>query len=225
MKVLELCVESIGEGVTKIKAGDSVIPFYFCLNPKTNLCQNSRSVVKSFCHFTETSTFSEYTVVADVSAAKIDPTAPLDKACLLGCGISTGYSTPVNTAKVETVSICSIFVLEAGELAVIMECKVVGAFQIIDIHINKDKFSNTKACGSSDCINTQDFSKPTQEVLTKMPDGRSGLLIQAYWQNEGHESSPPAGQCGGWLSCFRRRNRHTSPLEARKSRELLKAGV
>ncbi|CAO2624840.1 Alcohol dehydrogenase class-3 [Lemmus lemmus] len=172
--------------------------------------------VKSFCHFTETSTFSEYTVVADVSAAKIDPTAPLDKACLLGCGISTGYSTPVNTAKVETVSICSIFVLEAGELAVIMECKVVGAFQIIDIHINKDKFSNTKACGSSDCINTQDFSKPTQEVLTKMPDGRSGLLIQAYWQNEGHESSPPGNPqrrrsgCGGWLSCFRRRNRHSS---------------
>lgn len=78
--------------------------------------------------------------MVDISAAKTDPTAPLDKACLLGCGISTGYRTAVNTAKVETGSICSTFVMEAGELAVIMGCKVAGAFQIMD----KDKFSKTK---------------------------------------------------------------------------------
>lgn len=55
---------------------------------------------KSIFHFMGTSTFSEYTVVADISVAKIDPSAPLDKVCLLGCGISTGYGAAVNTAKV-----------------------------------------------------------------------------------------------------------------------------
>ena len=117
-------VESVGEGVTKVKAGDTVIPLYipqcgeckFCLNPKTNLCQKIRVTQgkglmpdgtsrftckgKSLFHFMGTSTFSEYTVVADISVAEIDPSAPLDKVCLLGCGISTGYGAAVNTAKV-----------------------------------------------------------------------------------------------------------------------------
>lgn len=97
--------------------------------------------------------------MVDISAAKTDPTAPLDKACLLGCCISTRYRTAVNTAKVETGSICSSFVMEAGELAVIMGCKVADAFQTTD----KDKFSKIKAFGSSDCINPQDFSKPIRK--------------------------------------------------------------
>lgn len=58
---------------------------------------------KQIYHFMGTSTFSEYTVVADISVAKIDAAAPLDKVCLLGCGISTGYGAAVNTAKVKAV--------------------------------------------------------------------------------------------------------------------------
>lgn len=55
---------------------------------------------KPVFHFMGTSTFSEYTVVADISLTKVDERAPLDKVCLLGCGISTGYGAALNTAKV-----------------------------------------------------------------------------------------------------------------------------
>ncbi len=55
---------------------------------------------KSLFHFMGCSTFSEYTVVAEISLAKVDHRAPLDKVCLLGCGITTGYGAALNTAKV-----------------------------------------------------------------------------------------------------------------------------
>ncbi|KAL0596756.1 Alcohol dehydrogenase class-3 [Plecturocebus cupreus] len=188
-------VESVGEGVTKLKAGDTVIPLYipqcgeckFCLNPKTNLCQKIRVTQgkglmpdgtsrftckgKTILHYMGTSTFSEYTVVADISVAKIDPLAPLDKVCLLGCGISTGYGAAVNTAKVEPGSVCAVFGLGGVGLAVIMGCKVAGASRIIGVDINKDKFARAKEFGATECINPQDFSKPIQEVLIEMTDG------------------------------------------------------
>ncbi|KAI5225984.1 Alcohol Dehydrogenase Class-3 [Manis pentadactyla] len=188
-------VESVGEGVTKLKAGDTVIPLYipqcgeckFCLNPKTNLCQKIRVTQgkglmpdgtsrftckgKTLLHYMGTSTFSEYTVVADISVAKIDALAPLDKVCLLGCGISTGYGAAVNTAKVEPGSICAVFGLGGVGLAVIMGCKVAGASRIIGVDINKDKFTRAKDFGATECVNPQDFSKPIQEVLIEMTDG------------------------------------------------------
>ncbi|XP_015989079.1 alcohol dehydrogenase class-3 [Rousettus aegyptiacus] len=188
-------IESVGDGVTNLKAGDTVIPLYipqcgeckFCLNPKTNLCQKIRVTQgkglmpdgtsrftckgKTILHYMGTSTFSEYTVVADISVAKIDPLAPLDKVCLLGCGISTGYGAVVNTAKVEPGSTCAVFGLGGVGLAVIMGCKVAGASRIIGIDINKDRFAKAKEFGASECINPQDFSKPIQEVLIEMTDG------------------------------------------------------
>ncbi|NXA55648.1 ADHX dehydrogenase, partial [Nothocercus julius] len=188
-------VESVGEGVTKVKPGDTVIPLYipqcgeckFCKNPKTNLCQKIRITQgkglmpdgtcrftckgKQIYHFMGTSTFSEYTVVADISVAKIDAAAPLDKVCLLGCGISTGYGAVVNTAQVERGSTCAVFGLGGVGLAVIMGCKVAGASRIIGIDINKDKFAKAKEFGATECINPQDFKKPIQEVLVEMTDG------------------------------------------------------
>lgn len=108
-------VESVGEGVTEVQPGDHVIPCYqaeckeckFCKSGKTNLCGKVRSATgvgvmmndmksrfsvngKPIYHFMGTSTFSQYTVVHDVSVAKINPQAPLDKVCLLGCGVPTG---------------------------------------------------------------------------------------------------------------------------------------
>uniref|UniRef100_A0A5F9CY33 Alcohol dehydrogenase class-3 n=1 Tax=Oryctolagus cuniculus TaxID=9986 RepID=A0A5F9CY33_RABIT len=188
-------VESVGEGVTNLKAGDTVIPLYipqcgeckFCLNPKTNLCQKIRVTQgkglmpdgtsrftckgKTILHYMGTSTFSEYTVVADISVAKIDPSAPLDKVCLLGCGISTGYGAALNTAKVEPGSTCAVFGLGGVGLAAIMGCKAAGASRIIAVDINKDKFARAKEFGATECINPQDFSKPIQEVLVEKTDG------------------------------------------------------
>ncbi|XP_032878622.1 alcohol dehydrogenase class-3 isoform X1 [Amblyraja radiata] len=188
-------VESVGEGVTSFKAGDRVIPLYipqcgeckFCLNPKTNLCQKIRvtqgqglmpdKTSRFTCkgqqlhHYMGTSTFSEYTVVADISLAKIDPAAPLDKVCLLGCGISTGYGAALNTAKVEPGSTCAVFGLGGVGLAVIMGCKAAGASRIIAVDINKDKFTKAQEFGATEFVNPKDHVKPIQEVLVEMTDG------------------------------------------------------
>uniref|UniRef100_A0A8C4ZHB4 S-(hydroxymethyl)glutathione dehydrogenase n=1 Tax=Gadus morhua TaxID=8049 RepID=A0A8C4ZHB4_GADMO len=188
-------VESVGEGVTKFKAGDTVIPLYvpqcgeckFCKNPKTNLCQKIRVTQgrglmpdntsrftckgKQLFHFMGTSTFSEYTVVADISLAKVDPKAPLDKVCLLGCGISTGYGAALNTAKVEPGSTCAVFGLGAVGLAAIMGCKVAGATRIIGVDINPEKFGKAAEFGATECLNPKDHARPVQEVLVEMTDG------------------------------------------------------
>uniref|UniRef100_A0A8C9ESF0 Alcohol dehydrogenase class-3 n=1 Tax=Pavo cristatus TaxID=9049 RepID=A0A8C9ESF0_PAVCR len=188
-------VESVGEGVTRVKPGDTVIPLYipqcgeckFCKSPKTNLCQKIRVPQgkglmpdgttrftckgKQIYHFMGTSTFSEYTVVADISVAKIDPAAPLDKVCLLGCGISTGYGAAVNTAKVEPGSTCAVFGLGGVGLAAIMGCKAAGASRIIGIDIKKNTYAKAKEFGADECISPQDFEKPIQEVLIEMTDG------------------------------------------------------
>lgn len=157
-------VESIGEGVTKFAVGDHVVPLYipqcyecdFCRSPKTNICQKirvtqGRGVMpdgttrfrckgQNLFHFMGTSTFAEYTVVADISLAKVSEQAPLDKVCLLGCGISTGYGAALNTAKVEEGSTCAVWGLGAVGLATIMGCKAAGASKIIGIDINPEKF-------------------------------------------------------------------------------------
>ncbi|TYH66204.1 hypothetical protein E1A91_D06G100000v1 [Gossypium mustelinum] len=136
-------VESVGEGVTEVQPGDYVIPCYqaecreckFCKSGKTNLCGKVRTATgagvmmndrksrfsingKPIYHFMGTSTFSQYTVVHDVSVAKIDPQAPLDKVCLLGCGVPTGLGAVWNTAKVEPGAIVAIFGLGTVGLAV-----------------------------------------------------------------------------------------------------------
>ncbi|KAJ3613214.1 hypothetical protein NHX12_019464 [Muraenolepis orangiensis] len=188
-------VESVGQGVTKFQSGDAVIPLYvpqcgeckFCKNPKTNLCQKIRLTQgkglmpdgttrfsckgKSLFHYMGCSTFSEFTVVADISLAKVNEKAPLDKVCLLGCAISTGYGAALNTAKVEAGSTCAVFGLGALGLAVILGCKESGASRIIAIDVNPDKFGIAKEFGATDLVNPKDHTEPIQEVLVEMTDG------------------------------------------------------
>ncbi|XP_055592557.1 alcohol dehydrogenase class-3 [Uranotaenia lowii] len=188
-------VESVGEGVTKFKPGDHVIPLYipqcfeckFCKSPKTNLCPKIRATqgkglmpdgtTRFTCkgqkvfHFMGTSTFSEYTVVAEISLCKIDDTAPLDKVCLLGCGIPTGYGAALNTAKVEKGSSCAVWGLGAVGLAAIMGCKAAGASKIIGVDINPEKFKMGALFGCTEFVNPKDYDKPIQEVLIEKTDG------------------------------------------------------
>ncbi|KAK5857028.1 hypothetical protein PBY51_010297 [Eleginops maclovinus] len=152
-------VESIGEGVTKFQKGDTVIPLYI---PQCG---------KSLFHFMGCSTFSEYTVVAEISLAKVDHMAPLDKVCLLGCGITTGYGAAVNTAKVEAGSTCAVFGLGALGLAAIMGCQAAGAARIIGVDLNPDKFKTAQEFGATEVVNPKDHSRPIQEVLVEMTDG------------------------------------------------------
>ncbi|KAM8939410.1 alcohol dehydrogenase 1-like [Pelodytes ibericus] len=188
-------VESVGEGVTKIKKGDKVIPLFVpqcgecrsCLDPKSNLCyktdigkynclmsdNTSRFTCKGkvIHHYISTSTFTEYTVVDEISVAKIDDNAPLDKVCLIGCGFSTGYGSAVKVAKVEPGSTCAVFGLGGVGLSAIIGCKAAGAVKIIGVDINSDKFEKAKEMGATDCINPKDHTNPIHEVLAMMTNG------------------------------------------------------
>jgi S-(hydroxymethyl)glutathione dehydrogenase/alcohol dehydrogenase len=188
-------VVQIGAGVTSVAIGDHVIPLYtpecrmckFCVSGKTNLCQKIRATQgkglmpdgttrfsyqgKPLYHYMGTSTFSEYTVVAEISLAKINPVAPLGVMCLLGCGVTTGIGAVHNTAKVKEGDNVAVFGLGAIGLAVIQGARQAKAGRIIAIDTNPSKFDLAKTMGATDCINPKDFDKPIQDVIVGMTDG------------------------------------------------------
>ncbi|XP_028660957.1 alcohol dehydrogenase 1-like [Erpetoichthys calabaricus] len=189
-------VESVGPGVTKFKPGDKVIPVFVsqcgecknCRSPRSNLCDNSwwskqqydgkteplgRITCKGrrIIQFEGLGTFAEYSIVYEIAVAKIDDDAPLDKVCLLGCGVSTGYGAALNSAKVQPGSTCAVFGLGAVGLAAVMGCQAAGASRIIAVDINKDKSSKAKEFGATDFVNPNDHDKPIQEVLSSLTDG------------------------------------------------------
>jgi len=133
---------------------------------------------KPLFHFMGCSTFSEYTVVAAISLCKVDAKASLQKVCLLGCGVSTGYGAALNTAKVEPGSNCAVWGLGAVGLAAIMGCKRAGAARIIGVDINSDKFDIAKSFGATECINPKEFEKPIQQVIVDMTDGGADYTFE-----------------------------------------------
>uniref|UniRef100_A0A8C5MRR2 Alcohol dehydrogenase 6 n=1 Tax=Leptobrachium leishanense TaxID=445787 RepID=A0A8C5MRR2_9ANUR len=213
-------VESVGEGVTNIKPGDAVIPLFLpqcgecrcCLEPKSNVCyksdvgkytgmmmdNTSRFTCKGqmIHHFINTSTFTEYTVVDESCAVKIDEKAPLDKACLLGCGFSTGYGSAVNVAKVEPGSTCAVFGLGGVGLSTVIGCKVAGASKIIGVDINSDKFAKAKEMGATDCINPNDYTKPIHEVLAAMTEDGVNYAFECIGTTETMESALKSSHFG-----------------------------
>lgn len=188
-------VVEVGEGVTSVVPGDQVIPLYtaecreckFCKSGKTNLCQKIRATQgkglmpdgttrfsfegKPVYHYMGTSTFSEYTVVAEISLAKINPKAPLEKVCLLGCGVTTGIGAVHNTAKVKQGDTVAVFGLGGIGLAVIQGARQARAGRIIGVDQNPMKFELASQMGATDCINPRDYARPIQEVIVEMTDG------------------------------------------------------
>ena len=188
-------VEEIGEGVTTLKKGDHVIPLYvpeckeckFCKSGKTNLCQKIRETQgkglmpdgtsrfskdgQTIFHYMGTSTFAEYSVIAEISLVKVNPDAPLDKVCLLGCGVTTGIGAVLNTAKVEKDATIAVFGLGGIGLSVIQGAVMAGAKRIIAIDVNDDKFEIAKKFGATDFVNPKKHDKPIQEVIVEMTDG------------------------------------------------------
>ncbi|MCT8467452.1 S-(hydroxymethyl)glutathione dehydrogenase/class III alcohol dehydrogenase [Chromohalobacter canadensis] len=188
-------VQEVGEGVTSLKPGDHVIPLYtaecgkckFCLSGKTNLCSSVRATQgkgvmpdgtsrfskdgQSLHHYMGCSTFSEYTVLPEVSLAKVSSEAPLDKICLLGCGVTTGIGAVMNTAKVEPGATVAVFGLGAIGLAVIQGAVMAKASRIIAIDVNPDKFDMARQFGATDFVNPKDYSDPIQQVIVDLTDG------------------------------------------------------
>ncbi len=188
-------VEAVGEGVTDLAIGDHVIPLYtpecgeckFCKSGKTNLCQAIRATQgkglmpdgttrfykdgKPIYHYMGTSTFSEYTVVPEIALAKIRKDAPLEKVCLLGCGVTTGMGAVMNTAKVQEGDTVAIFGLGGIGLSAIIGATMAKAGRIIAIDINESKFEIARQLGATDCVNPKDYDKPIQDVIVEMTDG------------------------------------------------------
>jgi len=187
-------VESVGEGVTSLKPGDHVVPCYtpqcskaeciFCSSSKTNLCPAIRSTQgqglmpdgtsrfslngKPIYHFMGCSTFSEYTVLAEISCAKVDKAAALEKMCLLGCGVSTGWGAVWNTCKVESGASVAVFGCGAVGLSVIQAAKLSGASRIIAIDMNSGKFTAARAMGATDCVDASVLEGPIQQHIVAM---------------------------------------------------------
>ena len=188
-------VEEVGTGVTSVKPGDHVIPLYtpecgqcsFCLSGKTNLCQAIRVTQgqglmpdgttrfslngEKLYHYMGTSTFSEYSVMPEISVAKINPQAPLDKVCLLGCGITTGIGAVLNTAKVEAGSSVAVFGLGGIGLSVVQGAVMAGASRIVAVDLNDDKFEMARMLGATDFVNPSKYDQPIQDVIVDLTDG------------------------------------------------------
>lgn len=188
-------VLEVGPGVSSVAPGDHVIPLYtaecrvckFCTSGKTNLCQAVRATQgrglmpdessrfslrgRPLFHYMGTSTFSQYTVVPEISLAKIRKDAPLEKVCLLGCGVTTGIGAVLKTAKVTPGSTVAVFGLGGIGLAVIQGAIMAKASRIIGIDINPAKFELAKQMGATDCINPKDHSVPIQEVIVELTSG------------------------------------------------------
>lgn len=187
-------VMELGEGVTSLKKGDHVIPLYtpecreckFCLSGKTNLCVRIRATQgkglmpdgtsrfskdgKPIFHYMGCSTFAEYTVVPEIALAKVNPAAPLDKICLLGCGVTTGIGAVLNTAKVEKGATVAVFGLGGIGLSVIQGARMAGASRIIAIDINDGKEEFARKLGATDFVNPKKFDKPIQQVIVEMTE-------------------------------------------------------
>jgi S-(hydroxymethyl)glutathione dehydrogenase/alcohol dehydrogenase len=118
-----------------------------------------------------TSTFSEYTVLPEIAVAKINPAAPLDKVCLLGCGITTGIGAVLNTAKVRAGSSAAVFGLGGIGLSVIQGLVMAKAARVIAVDVNQNKFEMARNLGATDFIAPQESGRPVQEVIIDMTDG------------------------------------------------------
>lgn len=188
-------VESVGEGVTNVKVGDHVIPLYtaeckkckYCTSGKSNLCISVRATqgkgvmpdgtVRFHCkgkdlhHYMGCSTFSQYTVVADVSVVAVDPKAPLESVCLLGCGITTGVGAVLNTANVQKGDTVAVFGAGTVGLSCVQGAQIRGASKIFVIDIDESKQDWAKQFGATDFVNPKKVDKPIQEYLVEITDG------------------------------------------------------
>jgi len=122
-------------------------------------------------HYMGTSTFSEYSVMPEISVAKINPQAPLDKVCLLGCGITTGIGAVLNTAKVEAGSSVAVFGLGGIGLSVVQGAVMAGASRIVAVDLNDDKFEMARMLGATDFVNPSKYDQPIQDVIVDLTDG------------------------------------------------------
>lgn len=188
-------VVEVGPDVTSLKPGDHVIPLYtpecrqckFCLSGKTNLCQAIRATQgkgvmpdgtsrfskdgQMIHHYMGTSTFANFTVLPEIAVAKVRSDAPLDKVCLLGCGVTTGIGAVINTAKVEPGANAVVFGLGGIGLSVIQGLRLAGATRIIGVDLNPTKQELATRYGMTHFVNPNTIEGDLVAHLIKLTDG------------------------------------------------------
>jgi S-(hydroxymethyl)glutathione dehydrogenase/alcohol dehydrogenase len=188
-------VREVGAGVKSVKPGDHVIPLYTpecrecksCLSGKTNLCTAIRATQgkglmpdgttrfsykgQAIFHYMGCSTFSNFTVLPEIAVAKIRDDAPFDKACYVGCGVTTGVGAVINTAKVEVGSNVIVFGLGGIGLNILQGARMVGADKIIGVDINDDKKSWGERFGMTHFVNPLKVKGDLVAHLVELTDG------------------------------------------------------
>ncbi|MEO1532138.1 MAG: S-(hydroxymethyl)glutathione dehydrogenase/class III alcohol dehydrogenase [Pseudomonadota bacterium] len=197
-------VVEVGPGVTSVKKGDHVIPLYtpecrnceYCLHPKTNLCQAVRATQGKgvmpdgtsrfttldgdpILHYMGCSTFSNYTVLPEISVAKIREDAPFDKVCYIGCGVTTGIGAVLYTAKVEQGSRAVVFGLGGIGLNVIQGLRLAGADQIVGVDINPSKTNMATHFGMTDYVNPNEVEGDLVPYLVELTKGGADYSFDA----------------------------------------------
>src|SRR4051812_378227 len=169
-------VEAVGADVTLLEQGDHVVTLFspqcgecvHCRDPRTNLClaireQQNKGYLpdgttrlsrdgEEIRHFMGTSTFAEYTVMPEIALAKVDPEAPLDRACLSACGLSTGLGAAMNTAKVEAGSTCVVFGAGMVGLGAVAGCRLQGAERIVAVDLSEERLELAKGQGATETL-------------------------------------------------------------------------
>jgi S-(hydroxymethyl)glutathione dehydrogenase/alcohol dehydrogenase len=189
-------VMEVGEGVTSVRPGDHVIPLYtpecrtceYCLNPKTNLCQAIRETQGKgvmpdgtsrfsmddgtpILHYMGCSTFANHTVLPEIALAKVNPDAPFDKICYIGCGVTTGIGAVINTAKVEPGSRAVVFGLGGIGLNVIQGLRLVGAEMIVGVDINPARKEMGERFGMTHFVNPNEVEGDLVPYLVDLTKG------------------------------------------------------
>ncbi|WP_292896034.1 MULTISPECIES: S-(hydroxymethyl)glutathione dehydrogenase/class III alcohol dehydrogenase [unclassified Nitratireductor] len=185
-------VVDVGPGVTSLKKGDHVIPLYTpecrecpsCLSQKTNLCTAIRSTQgqglmpdgtsrfsingEKLHHYMGCSTFSNFTVLPEIAVAKVNPDAPFDKICYIGCGVTTGVGAVINTARVEIGATAIVFGLGGIGLNVIQGLRLAGADMIIGVDLNNDKKPWGEKFGMTHFVNPKEVGEDLVPYLVNL---------------------------------------------------------
>jgi S-(hydroxymethyl)glutathione dehydrogenase / alcohol dehydrogenase len=185
-------VEAVGPGVTLVEPGDHVVTLFspqcgkcvHCRDDRTNLClaireqQNKgylpdgtvrlRRNGEEIRHFMGTSTFADHTVMPEIALAKVNPDAPLDRACLFACGLSTGLGAAINTAKVSEGSTCVVFGAGMVGLGAVAGCRLQGAERIICVDLSEDRLELARGQGATE---TMTGGEDVVERITEETDG------------------------------------------------------
>jgi S-(hydroxymethyl)glutathione dehydrogenase/alcohol dehydrogenase len=195
-------VVEVGAGVTSVKPGDHVIPLYtpecrqceYCLSQKTNLCQAIRSTQgqglmpdgtsrfslggKPVFHYMGTSTFANYSVMPEISVAKIREDAPFEKVCYIGCGVTTGIGAVIYTAKVTPGSRVVVFGLGGIGLNVIQGARMVGAEMIVGVDINPGRKALAEKFGMTHFVNPKEVEGDLVAYLVNLTKGGADYTFE-----------------------------------------------